>query len=69
MKPAANSSRFAANTPYTQYRMRRRRTQPAIQPNSGIAARVAKKVPVNSHCRLSTPPVMPIVSRTGRSMK
>ena len=49
--------------------MRRRATREAIQPNSGIAATVATKVPVNSQCRLSTPPVMPMVSRTGRSMK
>jgi hypothetical protein len=49
--------------------MRRRATLEASQPNSGSTASVATKVPVNSHCRLSTPPATPMVSRTGRSMK
>ena len=34
-----------------------------------IAASITTKVALNSHCRFLTPPVMPMVSRTGRSMK
>lgn len=55
--------------PNTQGTIRRRDTFDAIQPYSGSTIRVATKVPVNSHCRLSTPPATPIVSRMGRNMK
>ena len=49
--------------------MRRRGATAAIVPNSGTIASVATNVALNSHCRFSTPPAMPIASRTGRSMK
>ncbi len=39
------------------------------QANSGTASNMTTKVALNSHCRLLTPPVMPIASRIGRSMK
>ena len=68
-KPIANATRFSAKNAKVHGRMRRRCARAASQPNNGITASVATKVAVNSHCRLSTPPAMPIVSRTGRSMK
>ena len=61
--------RLLAKKPNVHGRMRRREARAASQPNKGIASSVATKVPVNNHCRLSTPPATPMVSRTGRNMK
>ncbi|MCY1226121.1 hypothetical protein D9M72_383410 [compost metagenome] len=54
---------------YTQATKRRRGSQAQTAPYNGMAASMTTKVAVNSHCRFFTPPAMPMVSRTGRSMK
>jgi len=46
-----------------------RATRELSQANSGTATSMATKVALNSHCKFSTPPWMPMDSRIGRSMK
>jgi hypothetical protein len=65
LKPKATS--VSATRMSTEKTMRRRGTRLATQPNAGITAIVVMNVPVNSQGRFSTPPVTPIVSRTGRN--
>ncbi|MNT30952.1 hypothetical protein D3C72_1667690 [compost metagenome] len=66
---SAKPSRLAIKKAYTQGTKRRRGSHAQTAPYSGIAASITTKVAVNSHCRFFTPPAMPMVSRTGRSMK